>query len=142
MEDGRFSIRSPYRWLSCYMFCGLKIPAGARLLQGVILALLPWVLAAQSPTLVLPKDKIVTAETSLSFEWNSIANASGYKIQIDKDDSLFTVPLRDVNTGTTTYTTSLTSGKYFWRVSANTGSGFNTWSAVWSFRVFSPSDLN
>src|SRR6266446_1926025 len=88
----------------CYMVSGLKIPAaGIRLLLGVSFALLSLILAAQSPTLILPKDNIVTDETSLFFQWNSVAGATAYRIQIVVNDSLFTLPLRDATGTATTY---------------------------------------
>jgi len=110
---------------------------------SVFFIVLPSILSSQTASLVFPKDGIVTAETSVFFEWNSIPNAAGYKIQIDLNDPLFNPPLtKDTSGNFTAYTKTLPSGKYYWRVSANTGSGFTAWSPVWSFRVFSPDDLN
>jgi len=41
-----------------------------------------------------------------------------------------------------TFSATLSSGKkYFWRVRANTGSGYSGWSPVRTFTIFSPSDI-
>ncbi|HXH18104.1 MAG TPA: PKD domain-containing protein, partial [Chitinophagales bacterium] len=100
---------------------------------------------AQTPTLVYPKNQIVTADTNLVLEWNVFPGASGYHLQID-NTTAFSSPVAEnpnISAATTTFAATLSSGqRYFWRLRANTANGFTGWSAVWSFTVFSPADAN
>lgn len=101
-------------------------------------------ISAQSqPTLIIPKNKIVTSRTTIGFEWNDYAGATAYHIQVDEDAS-FAAPqnVNDSAISVTAFSGTLATGKkYFWRVRANAGGTYTGWSSTWSFTVFSPSDI-
>ncbi len=95
------------------------------------------------PTLIIPKNNIVTAKTTIIFEWNAYAGATAYHLQVDEDAS-FTSPqtVNDSTISVTTFSDTLATGKkYYWRVRANPGGTFTNWSSAWSFDVFSPTDI-
>lgn len=104
-------------------------------------ASLPWVSYGQSaiPTLVYPKDNIVLSNRNVVFQWDAVAGAAGYLIQIDTTATFSSPPLNV--SGTSSASTLASNKKYHWRVRATTSGGSTGWSAVWSFNVFSPSDL-
>lgn len=95
-----------------------------------------------APTLVFPKNGMVTEQTNVTFLWDPIRGALSYDLQY-AENVQFTLNLQTQNLTSNSYTTSLTSGKkYFWRVRVNTAAGTSAWSAVYSFYVFSPADIN
>ncbi len=108
-----------------------------------MLALMPFLLSAQAPALVFPKSNIVTSTTSVPLEWNKVAGAVNYHIQVAESSSFSPVTQENQTVSGTVFNVTLASGKkYYWRVRANTGSGYTGWSSAWSFTVFSPSDVN
>lgn len=117
--------------------------AAARVICAITFALMPAFLWAQpAPSLVFPKQSIVTGTASVAFQWDVFPGAVSYQIQAD-DDNLFNSPaLNDPAVSGTSRTATLVSGKYYWRVRATTNSGQTNWSATWIFTIFSPQDVN
>ncbi len=104
------------------------------------IALLPAVLHAQTPpTLVFPKNNIVTSSTNIAFQWDTVAGATSFDIQYDTTAAL---NVSSQNALVSSFSATLASNKkYYWRVRANTAGGSTGWSPVWSFTIFSPSDI-
>jgi hypothetical protein len=87
-----------------------------------------------APTLLAPANAD-TPPQPITFDWNDVASAASYTIQID-DSSAFTAPLvRDVSTTTSTYATSnLATVTHFWRVRGVNSAGTpGAWSETRSF---------
>ncbi|MBI5961190.1 MAG: choice-of-anchor D domain-containing protein, partial [Chloroflexi bacterium] len=92
-----------------------------------------------APTLLLPTNKFVTADTTPAFGWNGVAGASSYTIQISTDANFVTVNHQGSAAGTS-YTvpdpSALPAGVYNWRVQAINGSGVaGKWSSKRTFTV-------
>ena len=75
------------------------------------------------------------APTFVTFKWNGYKGATSYTIQISSDAD-FTKVVREqqVKSNAYLFQKGLPEGKVFWRVRANTKSGFSNWS--------DPSDMN
>src|SRR5262245_12937163 len=89
-----------------------------------------------APTLLAPADAD-TPTQPIGFDWNDVAGAASYEIQID-DSSAFSAPLvRDQTVTASTYTTtSLATVTHFWRVrGVNTAGAAGPWSTA---RTFTP----
>ena len=90
-----------------------------------------------APVCLAPSNGGSGQPTSLPFDWNRVAVASGYHIQVSSD-SLFASPvINDAQlTDTVRQVTNLAQAtKYFWRVSSRSSGGEGAYSAVWSFRT-------
>ncbi len=91
-----------------------------------------------APILVSPTNGFVTNNTTPSLDWNSVNNATQYRIQIDTVYS-FTHPLQDevLSDGKSIFTAKpLTNGKYYWRVSGINQYGLlGAWSSYRSFTI-------
>ena len=87
-----------------------------------------------APTLLAPANAD-TPPQPITFDWNDVASAASYTIQID-DSSAFSVPLvREASVTASTYATSnLATVTHFWRVrGVNSAGTAGPWSAVRSF---------
>lgn len=91
-----------------------------------------------APILVSPVNGFVTNNATPSLDWNSVNNATQYRIQIDTVYS-FTHPLQDevLSDGESIFTAKpLTNGKYYWRVSGINQYGLlGAWSSYRSFTI-------
>ncbi len=86
------------------------------------------------PTLTTPADLVTDVALSPTFTWQSVATATGYKVQVSTDNTFATTIKDETVTGTTTSATGLTgSTMYYWRVKALRGAEEGTWSAANSF---------
>jgi len=98
--------------------------------------------APQAPTLLLPPNGNISLDTLPLFDWNDVASATQYRIQVD-DDSLFLSPAIDTIDSISQFQTIvplLFDFTYYWRVAA--GDSFSRWSAwseVWNFTITSVS---
>ena len=73
-----------------------------------------------------------------SISWTTVANATGYILEFDKDLNSSADNYTEIYNGTdTTYevTPALADGKYFWRIRAKFSSGNGDWSADFDFTV-------
>ncbi|MEJ5244805.1 MAG: T9SS type A sorting domain-containing protein [Bacteroidota bacterium] len=85
-------------------------------------------------SLYMPLDGATNVTLSPTLEWQSVATATGYEVQVSTSNTFTTT----VYSGTTTNLTQALSGlsnntTYYWRVRALRGSEQGPWSAVWSF---------
>ncbi|MEI6089054.1 MAG: fibronectin type III domain-containing protein [bacterium] len=93
------------------------------------------------PTLINPSNTAIKVNLFVDFDWQNIAEAEGYEIQIS-DKSDFSTIL--VSTTTTTDLYSLAKGTldynktYYWRVRAYNTDETTYWSNIWSFTTRSP----
>ncbi|HLT24064.1 MAG TPA: T9SS type A sorting domain-containing protein [Ignavibacteria bacterium] len=90
-----------------------------------------------APTLVYPSNGAVLVEVNPLMNWDAVANASTYHIQISTD-STFTTSLLDVDTVTTSQLQLgnnflAVNTKYYWRVSGENSIGEGPFSDMWSF---------
>jgi hypothetical protein len=87
--------------------------------------------------LLLPSDKAVNQNANINLEWQAVASASEYNIQVSKD-SLFnpnklTFELYHIK-GLSVFVSNLESNtKYFWRVRAVNNESTGDWSKFFSF---------
>jgi len=100
---------------------------------------------AQSPTLVSPSDQIILTDTSsLELQWNAYPTANSYSIEIGLDTAFTNIFLAQNGLSSTklTATSFQWNTHYYWRVRADTGTGFTEWSSTKSFQFFNPKQLN
>jgi len=87
-----------------------------------------------APTLVAPANGATTA-LPVTFDWNDVANAASYQIQVD-DSSAFSTPrVIDQTVTASQYTaTTLAISQHWWRVRGRNAAGTaGAWSSVRSF---------
>ncbi|MSP13623.1 MAG: hypothetical protein EXR62_11795 [Chloroflexi bacterium] len=84
---------------------------------------------ATAPVPVAPGDGAITCNVNPTFQWNALAGATLYRLQVD-DNADFSSPAIDTSTGDTQYTVPTgaplsNNTTYYWRVMAqnNCGSG-------------------
>jgi hypothetical protein len=93
-----------------------------------------------APGLVAPANGGSVVDTTPTFSWNGVADATDYVIQVDNNHN-FGSPVVDQVYPDTSFTpaTPLAAGVYYWRVSAyNIANGcaeYGPWSAVRSFSI-------
>ncbi|HTR81112.1 MAG TPA: FlgD immunoglobulin-like domain containing protein [Bacteroidota bacterium] len=96
--------------------------------------------APTTPTLSAPSDNSLNQPTAMTFSWNSVPTAAGYRFQLSTD-STFASTLSDQTLGSSTSTSVgslLENTKYFWRVDASNAGGTSSWSSVWNFTTVPP----
>ncbi|MCE1164429.1 MAG: hypothetical protein LWX07_03390, partial [Bacteroidetes bacterium] len=92
-----------------------------------------------APTLVYPLNYSTNQSPTPTLDWDSLASASTYRIQIGAD-SLFSSIIYDTAGVSRSYL-NVRPGilqpnmRYFWRVNAANIAGTGPWSVVWNFRV-------
>jgi hypothetical protein len=93
-----------------------------------------------TPTLVSPANGSATNDTTPTFSWSAVANATRYQVQIDNNAD-FSSPEKNFHTTSISYTLSvgLAPGTYHWRVrgqnAASPCSFYGPWSTVWRFTI-------
>ncbi len=87
------------------------------------------------PVLLKPTDKLDASPINVSFEWNEVARAETYELQIGTDEQLTKLELNDTLVITNNrYLSGLNNmTTYYWRVRAENYSGKGPWSATNSF---------
>jgi hypothetical protein len=87
-----------------------------------------------APTLVAPTDGGTATSSIPTFDWDAVASADAYQIQVD-DHLDFSSPERDETTVGTDYTptSGLGGGIYYWHIRASNSCGAGEWSARWKF---------
>lgn len=91
------------------------------------------ILSAPSvPSLISPIDgTIITNTKDVTFLWNSVSNASSYKIRMTTKGII-----TGSSTNYTNYTArNLENGTYFWQVAASNNSGDSGWSVPKRFDI-------
>lgn len=97
---------------------------------------------AQSFTTVLPKNNVMSADSTINFQWNSIAGYNAYKLEIS-DNSNFATYTHTGNTisANTDSHKFTTFGIYFWRIKAYTISNDSIVSNTNTIELFSPKSI-
>ena len=93
-----------------------------------------------APTLVSPADGSTGQPTTLTFSWNSAANATSYHLQVSTSSTFATI-FYDNSTLTSTsqqVSSLLNSTTYYWRVSASNSTSTSSWSSTWSLTTTAP----
>ena len=93
----------------------------------IIVKPMPWQLSPSNGGAVLEGD--------VTFAWTSVPDASGYQIQIDTTTAFTSPALISATVTSTSYTTILTSGTYYWRIRALPD---GAWTAAWELSVGQP----
>jgi hypothetical protein len=94
-----------------------------------------------APTLVSPPNTAIIFAGATNFSWNPSTYATQYYFEYD-DTSVFDTPLG--NSGwisATTYSATLSAGKYYWRVKALNAISESGWSNIWEVNVSTPLTL-
>lgn len=91
-----------------------------------------------APILLTPPDASTgIAVNGVTFDWNTVASATSYRIQISLSPSFTTTFVNQVTGGTSQYTHNnppfTNNTTYYWRVNATNAGGTGNWSQVWSF---------
>ncbi len=91
-----------------------------------------------TPSLSVPANGSSTCDTTPTFSWGSVSEATPYRIQVG-DDSSFSSPEIDTTTSNTNHTpgSALSPGTYYWQVQASNSCGDSPWSSVWSVTILS-----
>ncbi len=90
-----------------------------------------------APTLQYPYHNSVDVAGDTTFRWYSYPNAISYQLQVDTSLNFNSIFLDTANLVDTLFSTFLELGtSYFWRVRANTASGYSNWSYVKTFKTF------
>ena len=93
--------------------------------------------APLAPTLLTPANNSVNLTTTPTLDWNDVATAASYRVQISTvntftttvyDTALLTVSQISVPAGKLT-----TNTVYYWRVNATNAGGTSNWATVWAF---------
>jgi hypothetical protein len=88
------------------------------------------------PVPIYPYNNDSVAIYSFYFEWNAVAAASYYILQVSNASDFSALVVNDTALSTTHYGDSsrFASGSiYYWRVTAYTSGSWSEWSKVWSF---------
>ncbi|MBN2892966.1 MAG: T9SS type A sorting domain-containing protein, partial [Bacteroidales bacterium] len=94
-------------------------------------------LILSSPTLISPANNSTNLDsTSLTFEWNSVTNATEYVIEIAEDSEFSSI----FYTNTTSYFSEVVADfscgtTYYWHVKASDGTIESNWSYTWVFSI-------
>jgi len=96
-------------------------------------------LTLDAPVLSTPTDNSTNTDISLTLNWGTVTNATGYTLQY--------TTLSDFSAGTETELTSTSADisaldyntTYYWRVKATNGGVVSDWSSVYSFTTYQPS---
>lgn len=117
-DDGYFKL--------AYGSCNIETSVRYGTIDGVVLA---------PPALTAPDDAAYTADSTPTFEWEDVINATGYTIEVADNDE-FVNPV-DAAIVESTYTpiAAFTPDTYFWRVKATSSGLESDWSEVWSFTI-------
>jgi hypothetical protein len=89
------------------------------------------------PTLLSPSNGSTITDTTPTFDWSTVADATQYQVQIDNHDS-FASPERDATMSASIYTpaSGLSDGAYYWRVRAHdTAGNWSDWATVWNATI-------
>ncbi|MEW6029461.1 MAG: InlB B-repeat-containing protein [Chloroflexota bacterium] len=96
--------------------------------------------AVLPPTLLAPSDAEILLNKRPTFDWDDVAGATSYTIQISTAQNFMPVKINaTVTTSTFTPTINLMADTlYYWRVRTNAVNGPSVFSEVWSFTTGNP----
>jgi hypothetical protein len=94
-----------------------------------------------APILLSPPDSSVISDT-INFNWEDIASAIGYEIQLSEYIDFSSLILTDLSIGSSYSINNLHSGKYFWHVRAFDSAFYSPWSNTWQFTLSIPTGIH
>lgn len=95
-------------------------------------------LSAGNFSLVSPSNGFTTQGGNINFSWNISTNASTYVLQLSADASFSNIVSQSPTLSNNSYSVSLATGTYYWRVLAANFCGNTTASDIGTLEVFSP----
>jgi hypothetical protein len=97
-----------------------------------------------APQLLTPLDNAVNIPRNPFFDWNDVASATSYRIQVATDPGFGSLIINEV-TSSSQYQAEvnalLNNTSYYWRVNATNSTGDGPWSAVRTFMTVSEAPL-
>ncbi|EMS32077.1 hypothetical protein C943_01339 [Mariniradius saccharolyticus AK6] len=92
-------------------------------------------LPPSAPALVSPANQALGQELTGMLQWEDVATASNYRVQVSESSSFSTlvVDQGSLMDNQFSYTLPNSGTKYYWRVMARNGTGNSGWSSIWSF---------
>ncbi len=88
------------------------------------------------PVLVQPENNATNTELEINFDWNPIANASGYVLQVSTDEEFSDLIINNANIVITQFSYTFEYGQNcYWRVRAYNDYSISNWSEVWQFQT-------
>lgn len=89
-----------------------------------------------APNLLLPLDNVTLSDATTQFTWQTVNDATGYRIQIASDDT-FTTIFDDQTVLTNSHAYSIaTNGDYVWRVQTLTLNHVSDWSVTRHLTIY------
>lgn len=88
-----------------------------------------------TPVLTYPTYGLETLATTINMNWQSVAGATKYVLQIAYD-STFLFPIVSETLTSNSYSRALPPYRYFWKVKA--GEPYGNWSDIWYFTIIEP----
>lgn len=83
-----------------------------------------------TPTLATPANGATSLTQPVTLDWDDIATSTGYQLQIDNNSDFSSVTLEQSVTASTYAVSGLADGTtFYWRVRAQNGCGYGSWSA-------------
>ncbi len=87
-----------------------------------------------APTLASPANAATNLSQPITLDWNDVATATGYQIQVDNNSDFSSVTVAPTATASTYALSGLAAGTtYYWRVQAQSACGLGSFSASRSF---------
>jgi hypothetical protein len=95
-----------------------------------------------APVLLSPVDASINVSTSPTLNWNAVAGATSYRLQISNDPSFSVLIVDTLLSGTSRSLSNLVnSTTYYWRVSSSNVAGNGVNSTEWSFMTIISSPI-
>lgn len=90
-----------------------------------------------APTLLLPRDGLISGETSIRFSWQGVGGSSRYHVQVSTQIHFGSLLIDQEDVDDTAFSLSNLEREqdYFWRVRSVEATGFSAWSDIFQFRI-------
>ncbi len=101
-----------------------------------------WTVRVRYDAPVLQEPECGATNLQPTFRWSSVAGATGYTLQVSRDEAFTLLVINGAVVGTAyNHPTNLAPATYYWRVRANGVFGPGEWSEVWSFTTGNPPSI-